>query len=144
MWYSGNLDPESVTFQLTSVYSDQHGRKTTGKKERSEQATWFAGANAKCKRGAPYSKNYLKFQDMLQQSILGVGPTVTAQVNTSMKLTPISFFYFIIHYFIISLFSRLWLFKGKGEERLFVIENAQSLSVGWIKEWINEWVKEYT
>lgn len=44
---------------------------------------------------------------MLQQSILGVGPTVTAQVNTSMKLTPISFFYFIIHYFIISLFSRL-------------------------------------
>lgn len=101
MWYSGNLGPESVTFQLMSVYSDQHRRKTIGEKEQSEQATWFAGAKAKWKCGASYSKNYLKFQDMLQQSILGIGPSVTAQVNISMKQTLISFFYFIIHYFII-------------------------------------------
>lgn len=45
-----------------------------------------------------------------QQSILGTRPSVTAQANIPTKLTLSA---------VISLLTRLSLFEGKGEDRLF-------------------------
>lgn len=59
---------------------------------------------------------------MLQQSIQGTGPSVTAQVNTPMTLTLSAG---------ISLFTRLSLYEGKGEERFFGHQQCSKI-ICWI------------
>lgn len=69
---------------------------------------------------------------MLQQSILGTRPSVTAQVNIPTKLT---------HSAVISILTRLSLFEGKGEDWLF--EHWQcSKIIRWMDTWMSKWMSE--
>lgn len=124
------------SLQLMSVYSDQYKTNAIVEKQPSGQATWSAGASpVQNENMEVLIKNFifLWIVRWLQQSVLGMGPSVTAQVTHPGNWPWVQ---------LLSCLLDLDSWKAKGKKGSLNAENAPKLSVMWGSEWVNKEMRE--